>query len=124
MVNSVTFHFSFALQCLGEGELSAAEGGAVGGLVHDSHAEVVAKRAFQLYLIDQIRCGGGLIRRRCITYFESFLAWVQAKGRWYLGNTESRHNLHFSESCKKEGSLGDPKIRLVFWTLSKQCHRS
>ena len=59
MVNSVTFHFSFALQCLGEGELSAAEGGAVGGLVHDSHAEVVAKRAFQLYLIDQIRCEGG-----------------------------------------------------------------
>ena len=39
-------------QCLGEGEVSA---GGEGALLHDSHAEVVAKRAFQLYLIDQIR---------------------------------------------------------------------
>ena len=33
----------------------AGAAGAKGDLVHDSHAEVVAKRAFQLYLIDQIR---------------------------------------------------------------------
>ena len=40
----------FFSQCLGESEV-----GAKGDLLHDSHAEVVAKRAFQLYLIDQIR---------------------------------------------------------------------
>ena len=37
-----------------------AAAGSKGDLVHDSHAEVVAKRAFQLYLIDQIRWAGNL----------------------------------------------------------------
>jgi tRNA-specific adenosine deaminase 1 len=37
-------------KCLGDSETSAS-----GDLVHDSHAEVVARRAFVLYLVNQVK---------------------------------------------------------------------